>query len=257
MGRLGNNMFQIAACIGYAKKYGVEWGIPKGYIEPGFQVYQVDLFMPDLPSSDDVHFKRYDEEFFGYTEIPFYPEGIRLVGYFQSAKYFDHCKEEIQKIFNVPKFPSFSEYCGIHARRGDYVTYDTHFPPVNIDYFRVAIPMMLDKGITKFIVCSDGMEWCEDVLPANFPGVHFEFSKGLHEWQDMGLMASCAGNIIANSSFSWWSAYLNPNPNKIVISPHGTSWFGEAGGPVREAASRGIEPCLDLIPESWHKIKFR
>ena len=257
MGRLGNNLFQIAACIGYAKKYGVEWGIPKGYIEPGFQVYQVDQFMPQLPSHGDAHFKRYDEVFFGYTEIPFFPEGVRLVGYFQSLKYFEHCQQEVRDAINIPIYPGLSDYCGIHARRGDYVIHDAHFPPVNLDYFKIAIPMMIEKGFTKFKVCSDGIEWCEDILPINFPEATFEFSKGTTEWQDMGIMASCGGVIIANSSFSWWSAFLNPNPNKVIISPHGTSWFGPAGGPVNEAKSRGIEPCLDLIPDEWIKIKFR
>jgi len=257
MGRLGNNLFQIAASIGYAKKYNVDWGIPKGFIEPGFQAFQVDQFMPHLPSHNDAHFKRYDEPTFDYSEIPFWEEGIRLVGYFQSLKHFEHCQDEVKRVINIPFYDGYKDYCGIHARRGDYVTYDTHFPPVTVEYFKQAIPIMVEKGFNKFMVCSDGMEWCEDILPVNFPGLYFEFSKGRNEWQDMGLMASCGANIIANSSFSWWSAFLNPIPDKTVISPHGISWFGPAGGVVRDAINQGKEPCLDLIPDDWIKIKFR
>lgn len=257
MGRLGNNLFQIAATIGYATKYNVSWGIQKGFIEPGFRVYQVDQFLPHLPSSNGVHFKRYNEPFYDYKEIPFYPDGIRIVGYFQSLKYFEHCQDEVKKVINIPIFGGWDDYCGIHARRGDYVNLDTHFPPVTIEYFKMAIPIIVAHGYSKFIVCSDGMEWCEEVLPVNFPGVHFEFSKGMNEWQDMSLMASCGSNIIANSSFSWWAAFLNTHENKIVISPHNTSWYGKDNGVVRDAKKRGVTECMDLIPDNWIKLKFR
>lgn len=257
MGRLGNNLFQIAATIGYAAKYDVPWGIPKGFIEPGFKVYQVDFFMPHLPSHNNVHYKRWDEPSYDYNDIPFHPEGIRLVGYFQSLKYFEHCQDLVRKMIKIPITEGKQSYCGIHARRGDYVSLDAHFPPVTVDYFKLAIPKMMEYGFEKFIVCSDGMEWCEEVLPLNFPGVHFEFQKGTNEWQDMAIMASCGANIIANSSFSWWSAFLNPNENKKIISPHNTSWYGPANGVVQEANRAGKEPCLDLIPDSWEKIKFR
>lgn len=257
MGRLGNNLFQIAATASYALKHNIEWGIPKGYIEPGFQVYQVDQFMPDLPSHEGVHFKRYDEPNYDYTEIPFFPEGVRLVGYFQSIKYFEQHQNEIRYIIGLPIVDGYRDYCGIHARRGDYVLLDSHFPPVTVEYFKQAIPIMLDNGYKKFLVCSDGMEWCEEMLPANFPSIHFEFIKGLTEWRDMALMASCGANIIANSSFSWWAAFLNDYPQKIVVSPHNSSYYGPDMGVVKDAIARGVEPCRDLIPDSWIKIKFR
>lgn len=257
MGRLGNNMFQIGAAIGYAKKYNVDWGITKGFIEPGFRVFQVDQFMPQLPSHENTHFKRWEEPTYDYNEIPFHAEGIRLVGYFQSIRYFEYCQDEVKKWINLPFNEGYKDYCGIHARRGDYVTYDAHFPPVNVDYFKIAIPMMLERGFKKFLVCSDGMEWCEETLPQNFPDVHFEFQKGNTEWRDMALMGSCGGIIIANSSFSWWAAFLNHNPDKVIISPHNTSWYGEANGVVGDAKRRGVEPCSDLIPNDWLKIKFR
>lgn len=256
IGRLGNNLFQIAACIGYAKKNNVGWGIKKGYIEPGFKVYQVDQFMPHLPSTDG-HFRRYEEPTADYREIPFNPNGVRIVGFWQSAKYFDHAKEEVIKAIKLPFESGYKDYCGIHARRGDYVDLDTNFPPVTIEYFLQAIPIMQQKGYSKFLVCSDGIEWCEEVLPSNFPDIHFEFSKGRHEWGDMAVMASCGSNIIANSSFSWWSAYLNQHPDKTVVSPHHTSWYGPDNGVVRTAKQNGTEPCMDLIPDEWTKIKFR
>jgi hypothetical protein len=257
IGRLGNNLFQIAATIGYSKKYNVGWGIQKGYIEPGFQVYQVDQFLPWLPSNQGYHFRRYEEPSYNFREIPFNPQGVRLVGFFQSSKYFEHCHDEVKKWIKIPFVEGWSDHCAIHARRGDYVDLDTNFPPVTIEYFQQAIPIMQSKGYSKFFVCSDGIEWCEDVLPKSFPNVHFEFSKGRNEWQDMSVMASCGSNIIANSSFSWWAAYLNPSKNKTVISPDNTSWYGPDNGVVREAKAKGYDPCIDLVPSDWIKIKFR
>lgn len=257
LGRLGNNLFQIAATIGYAVKYNVGWGIMKGYVEPGFQVKQVDYFLPWLPSNNDTHFKRYNETCYDYQEIPFHPRGVRLVGFFQSLKYFSHCQEEVKKWIRLPIESGWSDYCAVHARRGDYVNLDTNFPPVTLDYFKQAIPIMQQKGYKKFLVCSDGIEWCEDTLPPAFPDVEFLFSKSRNEWQDMSVMASCGSNIIANSSFSWWAAYLNPHPDKTIISPHHTSWYGHDNGVVHEAKRNQKEPCTDLIPEEWIKIKFR
>ena len=257
LGRLGNNLFQIAACIGYAKKYNVDWGIPKGFIEPGFKVFQVDQFMPHLPSHNGVHYRRHNEMFYDYAEIPFYPEGIRLYGYYQSLKYFQNAQDEVKEAIKLPFYEGLKEYCGIHARRGDYLIHQDHFPPVTVEYFKQAIAVMVDRGFTKFKVCSDGIEWCEDVLPVAFPELTFEFNKGLNEWQDLATIASCGAVIIANSSFSWWGAYLNPHEDKVIVSPHNTSWYGQFGGVYNEARLRGIEPCLDLIPEGWIKIKFR
>lgn len=257
LGRLGNNLFQIAACIGYANKHNCGWGILKGYVEPGFQVRQVDVFLPWLPAWNGSHFRRYQEPTYDFIEIPFEPRGVRLVGFWQSMKYFAHCQDEVKKIINMPFYDGWSDWCGIHARRGDYVNLDTNFPAVTVDYFKQAIPIAQAAGYEKFLVCSDGIEWCEEVLPINFPGVHFEFSKGRDEWQDMAIMASCGANIIANSSFSWWSAFCNPHPNKVIISPDNTSWYGPDNGVVHEAKKIGKEPCTDLIPDEWIKVKFR
>jgi len=263
LGRLGNNLFQTAACIGYAKKYGVKWGIQKGYVEPGFQVRQVDQFLPHLPSNEGMHFKRYNEGDrklvgnYDYQEIPFFPQGIRLVGFWQSHKYFENALPEVKAAFKLPFESGYEDWCGIHARRGDYVDLDTNFPPVTLDYFRQAIPIMVEKGYKKFLVCSDGIEWCEEVLPPAFPDLIFEFSKGRHEWGDMAAMASCGSIIIANSSFSWWSAILSHSPNPTIVSPHNTSWYGPDNGVVHNARERNSEPCKDLIPDNWIKIKFR
>jgi hypothetical protein len=254
IGRLGNNMFQIAACIGYAKKHNVGWGIKKGYIERGFGVNQVDKYFPHLPECED-HFKRYsehqpghDHDWFDYHEIPFHPKGVQIVGFFQSLKYFENAQEEVVKAFNLKYVSGYKDYVSIHVRRGDYVQHAESFPPVTEEYVLNALSIDELPHDIKPIFFSDDIEWCRwkfNKIP------NAVFSEGRNEYEDLCLMASCGHNIIANSTFSWWGAFLNRNPNKIVISPsvEKGNWFGHSSG-VQQAPK-------DLIPDSWIQIKFR
>lgn len=262
IGRLGNNLFQIAACIGYAKKHNVGWGVKKGYVERGFNANQVDKYLPQLPSCDSYFkaYKEFQEEWagteFNYHEIPFHPNGCELVGFWQSEKYFDNAKDEVRKWINLPFVEGYRDYVSIHVRRGDYTQHSGSFPPVNETYLSKAMLSMPNLTATtgmpfkKFIVFSDDIEWCKNNIPKT-PAWIIEYSEGLNEWEDLSIMASCGHNIIANSSFSWWGSWLNTNPNKIVISPSHKrgQWFGLSSGVKHD--------CIDLIPESWIQIEFR
>lgn len=256
IGRLGNNMFQIAACLGYAKKHGVKWGIKKGYIEKGFKANQVDKFFPNLPSCDSS-FKVYTEFQdkwagleFNYHDIPFHPNGVEIVGFWQSEKYFENAKEEVRKAFDLPVIEGYRDYVSIHVRRGDYVQHSGSFPPVTKDYILSAMNEILwnKVGRIKYLVFSDDIDFCKEMLH-EYGGI--EYSEGRNEYEDLCLMASCGHNIIANSSFSWWGAWLNKNPDKIVISPSHKrgNWFGMEAGIKHD--------CIDLIPKEWIQIEFR
>lgn len=277
IGRLGNSMFQIAACIGYAKKYGVKWGIKKGYVEPGFGVNQVDRFMPDLPMCGGSyrryaeHQRGWDNEWFNYHEIPFFPEGVELCGFFQSEKYFENAKEEVKATFGeYVKWRDFKGYsCSIHVRRGDYVQHSGSFPPVDWDYISSAIHKMYWKlyqedyvlfdafGEIEFHVCSDDISWCKNEFnsrkvyngPIGTIRPKFIYHESDNEWEDFSILASCDHHINSNSTFAWWSAYLGRNPNKVVITPSAETWFGEFSG------VKG--PVYDLIPEGWIQIHTR
>ena len=250
IGRLGNKLFQLAAAIGYAKKYNVGWGIKKGYVEKGFNVKQVDRFMPHLPACDS-YFKPYTEfqdkwagEEFNYHEIPFFPNGVELVGFWQSYKYFENAEKEVREAINISYKEGYQDYTSIHIRRGDYVNLDTNFPPVNFSYIAQAMLKFLDNQ--KYLVFSDDIEWCKQNINGNV-----EFYQGTNEWDDLCTMASCGHNIIANSSFSWWAGWLNKNPNKIVVSPSCKwgNWFGISAGVKID--------CVDLLPPTWEQIEFR
>ena len=246
IGRLGNNLFQIAACIGYAKRHNVGWGIRKGYVEQGFQAFQVDQFLPWLPSCPHT-FRGYSEPYFHHQEIPYHEQGVRLVGFWQSEKYFVNAIDEVKKWIKVPHVPGYSGFVSIHVRRGDYVQHAASFPPVTVEY----IEQSLNKIRTgRALVCSDDIQWCKDNLGhLNTSQLQIEFSEGRNEFEDLAAMASCDHHIISNSTLAWWAAWLGHNPEKTVVCPHHLNWFGPAN-PHRE-------DTFDLFPPTWNEIKFR
>lgn len=244
IGRLGNQMFQCAAAIGYAKKYKVHWACPNDTKE----VPRFHEFFPNLPKYDGNEFRRYnraDATQFNYSPIPFHPNGVKLVGFWQSEKFFEGAHEEIKKVFKLNITPI--DAVSIHHRLGDYVTNPRSFPPITLEYVRRVIKYFNSKGFNKFHVFSDEIAYCKTHYPTNFPKAEFVFSEGRNELEDLSLMASCKHNAIANSTFSWWAAWLNPNPDKIILSPSRYNWFGPN--------FRGGTP-KDLIPESWTQLIF-
>lgn len=245
IGRLGNFLFQAAACCGYAKKHGVKWLCPTDTQENP-NVYK---WFPNLPVGDvgGERYEAHDPSMFDYHEIPYHPNGVKLVGFFQSEKYFKHAEAEVREVFKLKDYPEMAEYCSIHIRLGDYVTYANSFPPVTADYLRMAVAKF--PSDQKFLVFSDEITKAREMVRTFFPNQNhrFFYGEGEDEYIDLSAMASCSHNIIANSTFSWWAAWLNKNPNKRVISPHHTSWFG----------SNGPKKTQDLIPDEWEQIKFR
>jgi hypothetical protein len=267
IGRLGNNMFQIAAAIGYAKQHGVSWGIKKGYIEKGFNAFQVDKFFPNLPAADgdyrryqehknnqhcELHNCGLDECWFNFHPIHFQPGGVEITGFWQSWKYFQNTQDEVREAFKLPFIEGYRDYVSIHIRLGDYLQHSQSFPPINEYYIREAYDNIqrITGKTPKIIVFSDNIEICKPWFSDWREGL-VEFSEGRNEFEDLCLMASCRHNIIANSSYSWWAAWLNTNPTKIVISPSCKlgNWFGLDSGVKQD--------CVDLLPPEWVQIEFR
>jgi len=183
---------------------------------------------------------------FDYHPIPDLGPNVSLMGFFQSWKYFEGQDEEIRKVFALPHVDGYEDYVSIHVRRGDYVQHAGSFPPITMDYLFQALACATHKVKYKKLVFSDDIQWCKDNL-GKVPNI--EFSEGRNESEDLSLMTSCGHHIIANSTFSWWAAYLGHNPNRLIISPSPETWFGPASGVKR--------PVVDLIPDSWIKIHTR
>lgn len=229
-GRLGNQLFQIAATIGYALKNNDRFIFPRWQYEPFFNLH--GCFGPVNIQNE------YSEPRYQYDEIPYKPN-CNLFGYFQSPKYFSHCDNFIRQILSpsFSKMPRKADTVSLHVRRGDYIKYPNHHPMLTQEWYENALSQVPH---TKVLVFSDDMNWCK----RTFRGNKFEFVEGNSECVDLHIQSICEHNIIANSSFSWWAAYLNDNPNKIVIGPK--NWFGPALNQTHLIS--------DLIPETWKLI---
>jgi hypothetical protein len=244
IGRTANQMFQIAALMGYAKKHKCEWGFPSDTRE----VPHLRKMFPNIPVLDG-NFRRAnyaDPSQFNYEPLPDFGRDTTLVGFFQSEKYFEAADDQIRQMFKLDINPV--DAVSIHVRRGDYVQHSNSFPPINEEYIALAIGKLMNNGYMnagdKVIFFSDDIEWCK----RQFKNPRIEYSEGRNEFEDLSLMASCKHHIIANSSFSWWGAWLGHNPDKRIVSPSFLNWFGPGftGSPPK-----------DLIPYNWHQIKFR
>lgn len=231
-GRLGNNLFQRAAAIGYAIKHGLEYNTTGN--RPRFGNYK-------------IHHIREIAHHFNSLPAPA-ANHVILEGYFQSEKYFSHCREEVLKVFGY-KWEYIPNVCSIHLRRGDYLLYPDKHPVINADYLDQAIEYICDTtGVNGFIVFSDDIPFTQQLIESRmYHGCSFEFIEGRPEKEDLEFMSSCAHNIIANSSFSWWAAWLNQNPDKVVVSPSKDNWFGPGNKHLDTS---------DLIPDSWIQIKY-
>ncbi|MFZ5437831.1 MAG: alpha-1,2-fucosyltransferase [Patescibacteria group bacterium] len=180
-----------------------------------------------------------------------------LDGYWQTEKYFKKYRNLILEDFTFPKKTSKknreiikeiikNQAISLHVRRGDYVSNkltNAYHGVVPLTYYKQAINL-LAKKITKplFVVFSDDPQWCKDNLPVPKNSLFVDHNKGKQSFEDMRLMSLCKHNIIANSSFSWWGAWLNQNKNKIVVAPD--PWFKNKNSNT-----------TDIIPNNWIKIR--
>lgn len=188
---------------------------------------------------------------------PTFRDNCYYDGYWQSEEYFKSIEDIIrndldfkfqlsQNIESLLDDINSNESVSIHIRRGDYISIKAnskllHTDLSTLEYYKKGIDFFITKfGHPRFFVFSDDIEWAKD----NFEGSQFKFVDFNIDCPaiDMFLMSRCKNNIIANSSFSWWGAWLNPNPFKIVIAPK--QWYN---GKLNNST-------IELIPETWIRI---
>lgn len=157
---------------------------------------------------------------------------IVLDGYFQRTEYLD--RNRVLSLFAMPlnKLDQYKKRFGewldkkditaIHVRRGDYMRLSHCHPFVGGKYFKDCLALIPE--IENFMVFSDDIKWCKKFFPKAFPERKFCFVEGTSMIDDLHLQSLCRNNIISNSSFSWWAAYLNRNPDKKIFAP--SNWFG-------------------------------
>ncbi len=138
--------------------------------------------------------------------------------YFQDPKFFEGQEVMIKKLFGANVRPK-TDMVAVHVRRGDYVNNNFYVDLMETDYYERAMEQFPDAD---FLIFSDDIAWCK--RQAIFKDC--EFSEGLDEEADMNLMASCIGHIVANSSFSFWGAYISPYSQK-VIAPREDNYYND------------------------------
>lgn len=237
-GGLGNYMFQIACAYSYSLKNEKTFVLSLSdsiTVHKNIESYRSNILsnLKFTQKQDFSKYKLYNEPNFFYESIPDFNENVFLVGYFQSEKYFKNYRNEILNIFSFPtniiesvknKYKPLLEnkICSIHVRRGDFLKFPDNHPTQNMNYYMKAIKQMPKDSV--FFIFSDDIEWCKQ----NFPDIpeKFHYIENQNDYEDLLLMSMCTNNITCNSSFSWWGAWLNQNPSKVVIAP--TKWFGPA-----------------------------
>lgn len=184
------------------------------------------------------------------------PNNCLISGVWQSAKYFEEIKDAIRKEFTLSRsllsseiskilneIESTPQSVSLHIRRGDYienVATNKKHGVCSAEYYRKATKYILNNfPEARFFIFSDDIEWVKTNFKIPAP-VSYASSVHIKDYVELILMSKCKHNIIANSSFSWWGAWLNSNPNKIVVSPQ--KWF------------TSTTDTKDLIPKSWIRL---
>jgi hypothetical protein len=220
-GRLGNFLFQFSAVYGHAKKHGFDWCMPSKSMQE--RLWPTPKFK-NIKYCGPQPGKLFQEKSPAYQEIPA-EDNLILEGYWQSEKYFEHCKDEIADILEFER--KETDYVAVHVRRGDYLQFPTQFPVLPIEYYAQAIFFLRDKGYGYFKVYSDDIRWCMRAFDNHLSGVQFTYSSGKSAIDDMRDMYNASAFIIANSSFSLFPALLRSD-NPVVIAPAEHRWFGPA-----------------------------
>lgn len=255
-GGLGNMLFQMAATKSLAIDKNTDFSFPN--LVSHLKYLDSDNFYnPNLKHS--FEYVRIFEDFsfspikqnvkiltfpFEYVKIGEIKEDVLLDGFFQSEKYFKHNRKEILDMFvfdfkldDKYNFLKNKKTTSIHVRRGDYVNHPNHHPTQSLEYYLEAIKILKDET-ELFVVFSDDINWCKENIKLDNV-VYIENEK---DYIELYLMSVCTNNIISNSSFSWWGAWLNKNEDKKVIGP--LKWFGDA---IKHNTG-------DILPENWIKL---
>lgn len=264
-GGLGNQLFQIFMLLSYSMKHNKQFVIPKNMQSWDKRNSYWDSIFCNLtqflvPNADVEKFIEVKEPSFYYTELPRTNQNTVFNGYFQSYKYFENSYTEICNQLGLyemrnrikEKFIMQDGTISLHFRMGDYKNMPNHHPLISNNYYIHSLQHIIHKTKQEKWTVLYSCEETDDqivllrirTIKDIFKELNFvKIDNNLKDYEQMMLMSVCDHNIIANSSFSWWSAYMNDNANKIVCYP--SVWFG--------IAYRNFN-TMDLHPSSWNKI---
>jgi hypothetical protein len=276
-GGLGNQLFQYAFGRDFNIKKNIEIKIDNGINtnkQDTYRQYELDNFNITLPiaTKEEVKKNKYPlgvisklqrgfeikilkKYNIGYAEKILDTKEQYLEGFWQSYKYLESIKEVLlkeitlkeplgEKYREILKQIEESDSVSIHVRRGDYInnpqTKKDHYT-FGTEYYNKAIKIIEEKILKPvFFVFSDDIEWVKQNLKTDYPTI-FVSNSQTKDYEELIIMSKCKHNILANSSFSFWGAWLNQNPNKIVIAPQ--KWN-----------NKYQQEYKDLLPANWLKI---
>lgn len=276
-GGLGNQLFQIYTTIAYAEQtnskfffsdaYELKCSVTNRHTYWNTFLTSLKPFLIDIKLINQENIAIIKEKGFTYSQLPLQPiygnKNKILQGYFQSYKYFNHDFQSINRLLKIDnyKVKLTNKYLklinedrpiSMHFRLGDYKKLTEYYVLLNTDYYKDALNCILTTK--KYETHKKVLYFCEEqdledvenmitILKVEFPSLVFErVDTELEDWEQLIMMSLCKYNIIANSTFSWWGAYLNTSREKIVVYPK--YWFGP----------RIKHEMHDLFPESWIKI---
>jgi len=273
MGRLGNQLFQVASTIGVAKKNNHDYCFPN---------WAVNQYLKNPIPTNFMHADmQIKEAGCDYQDLNLECEGnlsIDLVGYFQSERYFknyetvirDHLilNDELNKGIEDKYRDVFEgNVASVHVRCGDYRSLNKVYHSLPKSYFDKCIE---ESGAQKILFFSDDISHCKDVfmsegdflfiserqhdqnLIADTRSAEIDSPKYLKEdLLELFLMSKCRTNIISNSTYGWWAAWLNNHPDKQVFAPN--EWFTQQHLDVICAKEKQENYLNDIVPESWKK----
>ena len=247
-GQLGNNLFQVATASALAWGHHAEPCFPD--LDSNSPIYQHVFFRcsNQLPSTNIAI--SWKEPRYSYDPIPYYPN-MTIDGYFQSEKYFSQYRKQLLELF-APRSDDLKyiqkkystvlnhpQAVGVQIRyyKWEFPTGDL-YPQYGTEYLEAAMAKFPDTSL--FVVSSNNVDFAKNSIPSWAKNV--VFLENEPNYIDMYVLSYCKHNIITNSSFGWWSAWLNQNPEKIVVRP--AKLFS------------GL-PTQDVCPEEWIAIDAR
>ena len=255
LGQLGNQMFQYAATKGIANKIGSDFIIPnhkevlvdslgnklRCELFDAFDLNLNQIGVVKVPDGNYIQETNYefDSKFFSLNPNQDYS----LVGFFQTEKYFKHIEDDIRNDFSFKGqyvnecseiVEQFDNPIALHIRRGDFLINSSNHANLTLDYYENALKQFSDNR--QVIIFSDDSKWCKE--QDLFSDDRFLVSEGNGPYHDLYMMSKCSDFIIANSTFSWWGAWL-ANTGKVVAP---SLWFGP---------NNADKTTKDLYLEEW------
>lgn len=275
-GGLGNQLFQYAAGFSLAVRHQTELKINVQFKEGdtvrslGLSHFNAILHQANAEEINNLYpstvferitqrllptqLKKYylEKEFSYQHRFEQLGSNVYLKGYWQSELYFSSIKEKIRSVFTLApahyiKAATFIEELNqmnsvaIHIRKGDYLIppYSSYYANIDLNYYNQAIALLNSRFTAlKLFVFTDDVNWVKSNLHLNLPYTLVSTIYTNTMYEDFKGMQSCKYHIIANSSFSWWTAWLSERTDKVVVAPQ--KWF-----------NHGPSDTQDLLPKSW------